>query len=275
MGYADIKTEDDEVAVKPNCMKIRNAGVVLNDGMDVELAYGGTVALNCVEENGGDVELDSGGSVEMNCVAKNGGDVELANEEQLSLVQLNIGDNVALVDCMKLENEDHVELVDCVTTKATLEMATLGTMEPATLARLDSDVPEEIDGVFFDDNYDMMVEEEEISDGDETESSIDLLIRFLQSMFKKLSRRAKKASRSMLPAVISPQLVSFAVDGILLLAALSIVKALLEVVCTLGSTVFVVILLLRVVWTAVSYFQSSENTSSKGRSSFGTTQPVA
>uniref|UniRef100_A0A6N2K9L8 Uncharacterized protein n=1 Tax=Salix viminalis TaxID=40686 RepID=A0A6N2K9L8_SALVM len=186
--------------------------------------------------------------------------------------------------------------------------------------KLDSDVPEEIDGVFFDDNYDMMVEEEEISDGDETESSIDLLIRFLQSMFKKLSRRAKKASRSMLPAVISPQLaadkakyclnkipqiggwelnrsgnsiekgcteqgccslkgeempVSFAVDGILLLAALSIVKALLEVVCTLGSTVFVVILLLRVVWTAVSYFQSSENTSSKGRSSFGTTQPVA
>ncbi|KAI5580734.1 hypothetical protein POPTR_008G190900v4 [Populus trichocarpa] len=141
--------------------------------------------------------------------------------------------------------------------------------------KLDSDVPEEINEVFFDDNYDMMVDEEEISDEDETESSIDLLIRFLQSMFKKLSKRAKKASRSMLPAVISPQLVSFAVDGILLLAALSIVKALLEVVCTLGSTVFVVILLLRVVWTAVSYFQSSENTSSKGGSSFGTTQPVA
>ncbi|KAJ6903955.1 protein SHORT HYPOCOTYL IN WHITE LIGHT 1-like [Populus alba x Populus x berolinensis] len=160
--------------------------------------------------------------------------------------------------------------------------------------KLDSDVPEEINEVFFDDNYDMMIDEEEISDEDETESSIDLLIRFLQSMFKKLSKRAKKASRSMLPAVISPQLaadevkyclnkipqiggweVSFAVDGILLLAALSIVKALLEVVCTLGSTVFVVILLLRVVWTAVSYFQSSENTSSKGGSSFGTTQPVA
>lgn len=136
-------------------------------------------------------------------------------------------------------------------------------------------MPEEINEVFFDDNYDMMIDEEEISDEDETESSIDLLIRFLQSMFKKLSKRAKKASRSMLPAVMSPQLVSFAVDGILLLAALSIVKALLEVVCTLGSTVFVVILLLRVVWTAVSYFQSSESTSSKGGSSFGTTQPVA
>lgn len=70
-------------------------------------------------------------------------------------------------------------------------------------------MPEEINEVFFDDNYDMMVDEEEISDEDETESSIDLLIRFLQSMFKKLSKRAKKASRSMLPAVISPQLVNY------------------------------------------------------------------
>ncbi|KAJ6295986.1 hypothetical protein OIU78_023920 [Salix suchowensis] len=109
MGYADIKTEDDEVAEKPDCEKIRNAGVMLNDGInvalayggnvgiDVELEYGGIVALNCVEENGGDVELDSGGSVEMNCVAKNGGgDVELAIEEKVALVQLNIGDNVAL-----------------------------------------------------------------------------------------------------------------------------------------------------------------------------------
>ncbi|CAK7332717.1 unnamed protein product [Dovyalis caffra] len=141
--------------------------------------------------------------------------------------------------------------------------------------KMDGEVADEIDEFFFDDNYGTMIEEEEMSDEDETESSMDLLIRFLQSMFKKLSKRAKKASRSMLPAVISPQLVSFAVDGILLLAALSIVKALLEVVCTLGSTVFVVILLLRVVWAAISYFQSSENTSNQGGSSFGTTQPVA
>lgn len=43
---------------------------------------------------------------------------------------------------------------------------------------------------------------------DNTESSIDLLFRFLQSMFKKVSKRARKASRSILPDVISPQLVS-------------------------------------------------------------------
>lgn len=65
---------------------------------------------------------------------------------------------------------------------------------------------DDIGQVFFDDND--VIEDDE-SDEDETESSVDLLIRFLQSMFKKLSKRAKKASRSMLPAVISPQLVIF------------------------------------------------------------------
>ncbi|OMO57252.1 hypothetical protein CCACVL1_25880 [Corchorus capsularis] len=128
-----------------------------------------------------------------------------------------------------------------------------------------------IDDPFFGD----LVEEEESDEDDETEeSSVDLLIRFLQSMFKKASKRAKKASRSVLPAAMSPQLVSFAVDGVLLLAALSIVKALLEVVCTLGGTVFVVILLLRVIWAAVSYFQSSGSSFNQGEGSFGSAQPV-
>ncbi|KAF2282535.1 hypothetical protein GH714_043743 [Hevea brasiliensis] len=145
----------------------------------------------------------------------------------------------------------------------------------STNDNLDGSAGEEADEiggeVFFDDND--LIEDE--SDDDETESSIDLLIRFFQSMFKKVSKRAKKASRSILPSVISPQLVSFAVDGILLLAALSIVKAFLEVVCTLGSTVFSVILLLRVIWAAISYFQSNETNFNQGGSSFGSTQPVA
>ncbi|KAL2349331.1 hypothetical protein Fmac_003331 [Flemingia macrophylla] len=115
------------------------------------------------------------------------------------------------------------------------------------------------------DEYDGIDDE---SDEDDAESSVDLLIRFLQSMFKKVSKRAKKASRSVLPAVISPQLVSFAVDGTLLLASLSVVKALLEVICTLGGTVFAAILVLRVVWAAVSYFQSSGNSFNQGGNSF-------
>ncbi|KAL3501293.1 hypothetical protein ACH5RR_035742 [Cinchona calisaya] len=125
---------------------------------------------------------------------------------------------------------------------------------------------------------DEVMEDYDESDGEEeednTESSIDLLLRLVQSMFKKVSKRARKASRSILPEVISPQLVSFAVDGVLLLASLSILKALLEVVCTLGGTVFVVILLLRVIWSAVSYFQSSGTGYNQNRSSYGRTQPV-
>ncbi|KAJ4711221.1 short hypocotyl in white light1 [Melia azedarach] len=132
--------------------------------------------------------------------------------------------------------------------------------------------PDEIGEAFVDAGESADVTLDDISDDEnDTESGVDLLIRFLQAMFKKVSKRAKKGSRNVLPTAISPQLVSFAVDGILLLASLSIVKALLEVVCTLGGTVFVVILLLRVVWAAISYFQSSENSFNQGGRSFGTT----
>jgi len=62
----------------------------------------------------------------------------------------------------------------------------------------------EMDEAGFDE-YDGIEDE---SDEEDAESSVDLLIRFFQSMFKKLSKRAKKASRSVLPTVISPQLVS-------------------------------------------------------------------
>lgn len=51
-------------------------------------------------------------------------------------------------------------------------------------------------------------DDEESDEEEETESSIDLLVRFVQSMFKKVSKRARKATRSVLPDVISPQLVN-------------------------------------------------------------------
>ncbi|XP_021908626.1 protein SHORT HYPOCOTYL IN WHITE LIGHT 1 isoform X2 [Carica papaya] len=119
-------------------------------------------------------------------------------------------------------------------------------------AQLDNSVGEEhdsIDDPFFD-MYAMA--ESESDEDDETESSVDLLIRFLQSMFKKVSKRAKKASRSLLPPAISPQLV----------------------ICTLGGTVFVALLLLRVIWAAIAYFQSSGDGVSHGGSFSGDTQPV-
>ncbi|XP_019233493.1 PREDICTED: uncharacterized protein LOC109214067 [Nicotiana attenuata] len=58
---------------------------------------------------------------------------------------------------------------------------------------------------------DELVEEEDEEDSDEeeeTESSIDLLMRLVGSMFKKVSKRARKATRSILPDVIPPQLKS-------------------------------------------------------------------
>lgn len=73
--------------------------------------------------------------------------------------------------------------------------------------QFDGSAGEETDAMekpFFDD---LVEEESDDEDDDETESSVDLLIRFLQSMFKKVSKRAKKSSRSVLPAAISPQLV--------------------------------------------------------------------
>nr|CAN69077.1 hypothetical protein VITISV_004762 [Vitis vinifera] len=123
-----------------------------------------------------------------------------------------------------------------------LSHRTSPTGNPTTLtshARLSGsagEAPEEIDESFFEDE-DLIESDEE----DETESSADLLIKFLQSMFKKASKHAKKASRSVLPAAISPQLVSFAVDGVLILASLSIIKALLE-------------FLVNTIWSILVYF---------------------
>ncbi|KAF9609098.1 hypothetical protein IFM89_013352 [Coptis chinensis] len=68
--------------------------------------------------------------------------------------------------------------------------------------------------------------------------------------------------------------VSFAVDGVLLLSSLSLVKAFLEVVCTVGGTVFTAILLLRLIWATLSHFQSNGNRFNQGGNSYGAPQPV-
>ncbi|KAK9166049.1 hypothetical protein Scep_001240 [Stephania cephalantha] len=105
-------------------------------------------------------------------------------------------------------------------------------------------------------------EEEDDKDDDDDESddrSLDLLVRFLQNVFKKVSRRARKAVRSVLPVSIPTKLVGFSVNGVIILTFLWVLKAFLEVVCTLGSVVFVSILLIRGVWSGVTYMQESRN----------------
>ncbi|OWM64773.1 uncharacterized protein LOC116202290 [Punica granatum] len=99
-------------------------------------------------------------------------------------------------------------------------------------------------------------DEEDDSD-EEEDRSLDLLVRFVQNVFRKISKRARRAVRSVLPLSIPTELVGFSVNGVLVLAFLWVLKAFLEVVCTLGSVVFVSILLIRGVWTGVAYLQEA------------------
>ncbi|CAN6450154.1 unnamed protein product [Victoria cruziana] len=98
---------------------------------------------------------------------------------------------------------------------------------------------------------------EEVEDDEEEEEdrSLDLLVQFVQNVFRKVSRRARKAVRSMLPRSIPSKLVQFSVNGTIMLTFLWVLKALLQVACTLGSIVFVCILVTRGVWSALMYHQ--------------------
>lgn len=105
----------------------------------------------------------------------------------------------------------------------------------------------------FDD--DLEVGEDEEGEEEEEDRSLDLLVRFVQNVFRKISKRARKAVRAVLPVSIPSKLVGFSVNGVLILAFLWVLKAFLEVVCTLGSVVFVSILLIRGIWIGVTYMQ--------------------
>lgn len=57
-------------------------------------------------------------------------------------------------------------------------------------------------GSEFDDD-----EDEDGDEDDDEDRSLDLLVRFVQNVFKKISRRARRAVRSVLPISISTKLV--------------------------------------------------------------------
>lgn len=102
-------------------------------------------------------------------------------------------------------------------------------------------------------------EEGDEDEDDDEDRSLDLLVRFVENMFKKISKRARRAVRSVLPISISTRLVGFSVNGVLMLAFLWVLKAFLEVICTIGSVVFVSILLIRGIWTGIAYLQEVRN----------------
>ncbi|KAF8112344.1 hypothetical protein N665_0065s0114 [Sinapis alba] len=109
---------------------------------------------------------------------------------------------------------------------------------------------------FDDEGYE---EEDDHDEEEEEDRSLDLLLRFVENVFRKVSKRARKAVRSILPVSISTKLVGFSVNGVLILAFLWILKAFLEVACTLGTIVFTSILLIRGLWAGVAYVQESRN----------------
>lgn len=115
-----------------------------------------------------------------------------------------------------------------------------------------------VTGAFGDDLYDDHDDEDEDDDDEEEEDrSLEFLVRFVENVFRKVSRKARKAVKSVLPVPISTRLVGFAVNGTLILTFLWVLKAFLQVICTLGSVIFASILLIRGIWTGISYFQEN------------------
>ncbi|KAL1564544.1 protein SHORT HYPOCOTYL IN WHITE LIGHT 1-like [Salvia divinorum] len=114
-------------------------------------------------------------------------------------------------------------------------------------------------GDYIDDDDD----DDDDDDGDEEEEeedrSLDLLIRFVENVFRKVSRKARRAVKSVLPVPISTKLVGFAVNGTIILTFMWVLKAFLQVVCTLGSVVFVSILIIRGIWSGISYLQENRS----------------
>ncbi|XVE49362.1 hypothetical protein DITRI_Ditri01bG0077400 [Diplodiscus trichospermus] len=77
----------------------------------------------------------------------------------------------------------------------------------------------------FDDDLGVDEDEEE-----EEDRSLDLLVKFVQNVFRHISKRARKAVRAVLPVSIPSKLVGFSVNGVLILAFLWVLKAFLEVI---------------------------------------------
>ncbi|KAL6964151.1 hypothetical protein U1Q18_035209 [Sarracenia purpurea var. burkii] len=125
--------------------------------------------------------------------------------------------------------------------------------DPRNWSRKQGLAIEDYDDYDGDEDDDQEEEEEE----EEEDRSLDLLVMFVHNVYKKISRKARKAVRSVLPLAISTKLVGFSVNGVIVLAFLWVLKAFLEVVCTLGSVVFMSILLIRGIWSGVSYLQQS------------------
>ncbi|GAB2268082.1 hypothetical protein Dimus_003061 [Dionaea muscipula] len=117
------------------------------------------------------------------------------------------------------------------------QLPVLRSQPTAQFSRRTEDSPQESDGLlnegfkwgrieFMGNGEDDYEDDEE----EEDDRSLELLVKFVENVFKKVSRRARKAVRSVLPPAISTKLVGFTVNGAIILAFLWVLKAFLEVI---------------------------------------------
>ncbi|KAL0356944.1 UNVERIFIED_CONTAM: protein SHORT HYPOCOTYL IN WHITE LIGHT 1 [Sesamum calycinum] len=103
-------------------------------------------------------------------------------------------------------------------------------------------------GMVMGDYGDDIDEDDDDDDDDDEEEeedrSLDLLIRFVENVFRKVSRKARKAVKSVLPVPISTKLVGFAVNGTIILTFLWVLKAFLQD---------------KLVWLAISLYQKASS----------------
>lgn len=86
-------------------------------------------------------------------------------------------------------------------------------------------------------------------------ANVDLAFSMLRQGFFQVCRAATKSARGWLPPIISTQLISFTVGGVVILTALWVLRALLEVGCVAGTFIFVAVVAIRTLWSFLSYFE--------------------
>eukprot|EP00246_Nothoceros_aenigmaticus_P005096 TRINITY_DN16943_c0_g1_i1.p1 TRINITY_DN16943_c0_g1~~TRINITY_DN16943_c0_g1_i1.p1 ORF type:complete len:236 (+),score=16.47 TRINITY_DN16943_c0_g1_i1:92-709(+) len=106
-------------------------------------------------------------------------------------------------------------------------------------------------------DYSERGQEDDSDNEDEAYASVDHAFFILRQSFYQICRAATKAARGWLPPIVSTQLISFTVGGVVLLTALWVLKAFLEIGCVAGTFIFAAVVAIRTLWSFLSYFGDS------------------
>ncbi|KAJ7547751.1 hypothetical protein O6H91_08G102300 [Diphasiastrum complanatum] len=98
--------------------------------------------------------------------------------------------------------------------------------------------------------------DDDLEDEEEEDNNLDLLFQLVRNFIRKISTKATRIARAILPPALSTDLVAFSVNGVVLLSVLWISKAFLEVICAVGNAIFFALLVIRSIWSVLTYIQS-------------------